>query len=127
MRSIAISVVGVAISTLAAIASSSSCGSRSRAGARKASPGTNSTTNSGVGSNDAPVLLRGQTLHVLAQVPGVRPHPSLDDVGVARLGGLEVGGERDLGVDHDVLAAGQPDDQVGSQDAVVAGDRRPAR
>jgi hypothetical protein len=31
----------------------------------------------------APVLLRGQTLHVLAQVPGVRQHPALDDVGVA--------------------------------------------
>ena len=51
MRSIAISVVGVAISTFSCIASSSSDGSRSSAGARNASPGTNSTTNSGVGSN----------------------------------------------------------------------------
>jgi hypothetical protein len=33
--------------------------------------------------------------------------------------GLEVGGERRLGIDHDVLAAGQLDDQVGTQAAVL--------
>ncbi len=62
MRSIAISVVGVAISTFAAIASSSSCGSRSSAGARNESPGTNSTTNSGVGSKDRQYSLAARPL-----------------------------------------------------------------
>ena len=105
MRSSAIRVVGVAMNTCAAIASSSSRGSRSSAGARNASPGTNRTTNSGVGSNCAPVLLRREPATCVAQVPGMGLQPRLDHVGVARLGRVEVGGERHLGVDDDLLAA----------------------
>ena len=40
---------------------------------------------------------------------------------VRRLAGVEVGGERHLGVDDDDLAAGQADDHVGAQPAVVGG------
>ena len=124
VRSIAISVVGVAISTLAAIASSSSCGSRSSAGARNESPGHEQHDELRRRLERPPVLLRGQPLHVLAQVARVGVHPGLDQVGVAGLGGVEVGGERDLRVDDHLLAAGEPHDEVGPQGPVVAGHRR---
>ena len=69
-----------------------------------------------------PVCLGGQPVDVLTQVPRVRVEagPRARPSSVA-LRGLQVGGERDLGVDHDVLAAGQPDDHVRALRAVVAG------
>ena len=58
---------------------------------------------------------------MLAQVPGVRVQPGRAHVLVVGLGGLQVRGQRDLGVDHDVLAAGQPDHQVGPHHSVRRG------
>jgi hypothetical protein len=52
---------------------------------------------------------------VLAQVAGVRVQPQRLHGLVGGLGGLQVGGERHLGVDHDVLAAGQAHHHVRAQ------------
>ena len=69
-----------------------------------------------------PVGLARQPVHVFPNVPGVRVHPRRAHVvGVVGLGGFQVRGERDLGVDHDVLAAGQPHHHVGAQRAVRRG------
>ena len=88
MRSIAIRVVGVAISTLQLHrvleqrrVALEGRGQEGVGRARRA-PRTRA-----VGSNCAPVLLRREAGHVLAHVTGVRAQPFLDHVGVARLGG----------------------------------------
>ena len=58
---------------------------------------------------------------MIAQVPGVRVQPGRAHAVLVRLGGLQVGGQRDLGIHHDVLAAGEPDHQVGPHRAVRRG------
>ena len=72
----------------------------------------------------APVVLGGQPVDVGAQVPRMRLHPLGRDVVVLALDGLQVGGERDLGVDDDLLAAGEAHDQVGAEHAVAVVTRR---
>ena len=59
-----------------------------------------------------PVCLGAELLHVRPQVPGVRGEARLAVVIVSGGGGLQVGGERHLGVDDHVLSAGQPDHHV---------------
>ncbi len=58
---------------------------------------------------------------MLAQLPGVRVQPGRTHRLIARLHRLEVGGQGHLRVDHDVLAASQPDHHVGPQGAVRPG------
>ena len=57
---------------------------------------------------------------MLAQLAGVRGEPLAVHVGVAALHGLQVGRERHLGVDDDLLAAGQVHDHVRPDAAVLA-------
>ena len=68
-----------------------------------------------------PVSLGRQPVHVLPNMPRVRVHPGRAHVVGVGLGGLQVRGERDLGVDHDVLAAGQAHHHVRAQRAVRRG------
>ena len=71
-----------------------------------------------------PVRLVGQRLDVLAQQPRVISKVALALGLVTRLVGVENALQRRLGVDDDLLAARQLDDQVGAQGRVVARDRR---
>ena len=59
---------------------------------------------------------------MLAHVPGVRCQPLRAHGLVVGPGRLEVPEERDLRVDHDVLAAREPHDHVGPQQTVVGAD-----
>ena len=59
---------------------------------------------------------------MVAHVAGVGGEPRGGDVGVVGLRGVEEGRQRHLGVDDDLLAAGDVDHEVGPLDA-VAGDR----
>jgi hypothetical protein len=60
---------------------------------------------------------------VLSQQAGMVAQMALALGLVARLVGVEHALQRGLGVDDDVLAAGQPDDEVGAQRHVVPGHR----
>ena len=103
---------GVAMCTRRASACSSSSWSRSRAGARNASPGMNRITNSGVSGSADQYAFDAELVHVRPQLPGVRVEPRFPHRVVRRRRRLQVGGERHLGVDDHVLAAGQPDHHV---------------
>ena len=107
--------------TLRSIACSSSPGSCSSAGARNASPGMNSTTNSGAGLSAAQYALAASRSTCSRRCRACASEPGLAHRLVGGLGRLQVGGQRDLGVHHDVLAAGQPDHHVRAQRAVVGG------
>ena len=65
-----------------------------------------------------PVRLGRQLVDVRTQVPGVRREPGRPGRLVPGLGRLQEAGERDLRVDHHVLAAGQVHDEVGAEQAV---------
>ncbi len=71
-----------------------------------------------------PVALVRQLLDVLAQQPGVVAQVPISLLVGGRLVGVEHALQRRLGVDDDVLAPGQVDDQVGAQRPLVAGERR---
>ena len=70
------------------------------------------------GRESLPVRLGRQRVDVFAQVPGVRLQAGGAGRLVARLHRLEVAAEGHLGVDDDVLAADEPDDQVRTHRAV---------
>ena len=77
----------------------------------------------GRGVELGPVGLVGERLDVLAQQPGVIAQVAQALLLVARLVGVEHALQRCLGVDHDVLAAGHVDDQVGPQHRPVVAQR----
>ena len=120
VRSRAISVVGVAITTSLVAAYVSRSGSVSSAAARNDSAGTNmhhelrappAATASRPCRTGCPTWLAHLT-HVPAQVGRCL-------VGVVGRERVEVGVERHLGVDDHDAAAGQPHDDVGDRGAVL--------
>ena len=78
----------------------------------------------GGGVETRPVGLVGERLNVPAQQPRMVAQVPLALLLVAGLVGIEYALQRRLGVDDDMLAAGQVDDQVGTQRRLIAGDRR---
>ena len=69
------------------------------------------------------VALGRQLRHVRADLPGMVGEQRLPRRLVGRVERLQIRIERRLGVDHDVLAAGQPDDDVGPHAALGVGGR----
>ena len=86
----------------------------------------NSTTNSGDGLNACQYALAASRSTCSRTCRACASSRAEAQRLVGGLGGLQVGGQRDLGVDHDVLAAGQPHDHVGPH-APSAWRGRPAR
>ena len=77
------------------------------------------TTNSGVDGTFDEVALRAKLREVRAHLPRVLGEQRLTRRLVGRLERLEIGVERRLRVDDDVLAARQADDDVGPHAAVA--------
>ncbi len=63
-------------------------------------------------------------MHVLANLPRMIGEPSVAHDLVGGLERVQVGGQRRLRVDDDVLAAGDPHDEIGAQRAVFGRRRR---
>ena len=112
------SVVGVAIRTRRAIASSISVGSASSAAPYRCSPGRNMTTKSGAESSPAQYALSASDLTCLRSSRAWSRRCCSRSASSRRLVGVEHALQRRLGVDDDVLAAGQADDQVRAQHVV---------
>jgi hypothetical protein len=68
----------------------------------------------------APVRLARELRHVVAHLPRVVREPGRTD-GIVALERFEVGDEGRLRVDHDALAAGQPDTEVGADASCFGG------
>ena len=109
--------------TCRSIAYSCRPGSCARACTRKDSPGTKSTTKSGAVENCFQYALPASESTWVLQVSCVSGQAAGMHLGVVALGGVEEGRERHLGVDDDLLAAGEVDDEVRPGDAVDGGRR----
>ena len=106
---------GVAMTTLRSNAYSMSAGSCSAAACRNDSAGTNITTNSGAGANWSQYRLAARSSTCARTCRACAASRSARTRSSVGLRGLEEPEERDLGVDHDVLAAREPDHHVGPQ------------
>ncbi len=69
-----------------------------------------------------PVALGAELVDVIANLAGVGGHARAAGIFVGCLNGVEIGGERRLGVDDDGLAAGEPNNEIGTQAAVCGVD-----
>ena len=72
----------------------------------------------------APVRLLRELAEMVAHLTRVIGEIAVADVFVLRLAGVQVGGERGLGIDDDLLAARDPDDEVGPQQGALGVARR---
>src|SRR5665811_29341 len=79
----------------------------------------------GRGGELLPVLLGREVVDVLAHVPRMGRHPLGPNGVVLRLHRVQVAEERHLGVDDDVLAAGELHEHVGPEAAVIGADLAP--
>ena len=110
-----IRMVGLAGMTLRRQASSKRSGSTFEAADKKAFVGDVHDDEIGSVGELAPVGLPRQLAHALSYLARVLGEVPLARGGVHGLHGLEVGAQRDLGVHHDRLAAGEAHQQVGAR------------